>query len=203
MAKKISTRPVKDSDIDLTAEKLPKELKDKLLKLPPRARKYAEFRAKGLSQALAAEKAGSKANPKTGALSRVGYSFEQLDGIKEYIVWLEQRRAQASVIDDIEIVDKLREIYTEAFSNGKFGDAVKAVELMGHMIGAFSMGKGTGTSKAIKDAAESMKHGVKSTFGGSVVDKYSSFKDDYEDETPEEKIKRLQGMLQQAKVVVK
>ncbi len=127
----------KDTTVDITSEKMPELLKTKLESLTPFARRYAEYRAKGLKQPDSAEKAGSQAEGRA-SLGRVGWNTEQLDGVKEYILWLEHKRARAAVIDDLEIVDKLREVVDMAMEAGKFADANKALEHLGNMIGAFA-----------------------------------------------------------------
>tara|TARA_R110000851_G_scaffold10031_1_gene36684 strand:+ start:351 stop:866 length:516 start_codon:yes stop_codon:yes gene_type:complete len=124
----------------LISSKLPEDLQIKLEKLTPFAIKYAEYKAKGLKQWEAAEKAGSEAEGKANK-GRVGYNTEQQDGVKEYILYLQQERAKASVIDDIEVAEKLRRVYDEAMELGKLTDANKAAQLLGDMIGAFDKSK--------------------------------------------------------------
>ena len=140
------TKPIKT---DITRKRMPDDLVAKLDKLSPLARKYCEFRAKGLSQADSAEKAGSKAKGRA-ALGRVGWNTEQQLGVKEYVLWLEHQRARASVIDDVEIAEKFRRVYDEAMLNNKFQDANKALEHLGNMVGAFA-NKGNTENQNNKD----------------------------------------------------
>lgn len=131
--------------------KLSEELQAKVDNMTPFQRKYCEYRAKGLKQPDAAEKAGSDAKDR-GTLGRVGYNTEQMAGVKEYIQFLQESRARSAVVDNLELIEKLRKVYEEAMSAGKFADANKAVELLGNMIGAFkpqvqsSEGAATGSS---------------------------------------------------------
>lgn len=175
-------------DVDITSEKMPKELKIKLEKLPPFARRYAEYRAKGLKQADASEKAGSNASTRA-SLSRVGWNTEQLDGVKEYILWLEHKRAKASVIDDLELIDMFRDVYKEAMENGKYADANKAAEHLGNMVNAFGKIK-TKEEETSKGEAKKTKNNTK------------AFTEDREEETIEEKVARLQRLIQQDKKIV-
>jgi len=175
----------KNKDIDITSEKMPEELKTKLESLTPFARRYAEYRAKGLKQADASEKAGSTANGRA-ALGRVGWNTEQLDGVKEYILWLEHKRAKAAVIDDLEIVDGLREVARLAILDGKYTDANKAYEHLGNMIGAF----------AYKNAPkEEQEKGIR----GKQKNNTEAFTQDQHDLELGERAKKLQNMLEQAK----
>ena len=173
--------------IDVTSDKMPDELKTKLENLTPFARKYAEYRAKGLKQADAAQKAGSQATTRN-SLTRVGYNAEQLDGVKEYILWLEHKRAKAAVLDDLELIDKARDIYDQAMAAEKYGDANKALETLCKIAGVFD-------HSPIKETEKKDKNKKKNNTG--------AFKEDIEHESPEERIIRLQKLLQQSKTVVK
>jgi len=117
-------------------------------------RTYCEYRSKGLSQATSSEKAGSNGKDKN-ALACVGYAIEQLDGVKEYISHLQQERAKVFPIDELEIVAKLRDVYTECMRNEDYKEANKALELMGAIIGLFGknkiMVKSDTSSEAFKD----------------------------------------------------
>lgn len=169
--------------VDITAEKMPDALRNKLSNMTSFARKYAEYRAKGLKQADAAQKAGSVANGRQG-LSKVGWNTEQQDGVKEYILWLEHKRAKASVIDNLELVQKLRDVYDEAMSAGKYNDANKAIELLGNMIGAFSKEKQKGIEKEEYLPQEKKK----------IKNNTNVFLEETENEGIEERIKRLTSL---------
>src|ERR1035437_10788315 len=120
---------------------LPEDLKVQLENFTPFQRTYAEYRAKGLKQSEAAHRAGSNASDKT-ARGRVGYQCEQLPGIKEYIFWLQQQRAKVAMIDQTEIIDKLRHVYDGAMLDCKYKDANTSVELLGKLIGLFVSNRG-------------------------------------------------------------
>jgi hypothetical protein len=102
----------------------------------PFQKKYCEYRSKGLSQSNAAQKAGSEAQGKNN-LGRVGFNVEAAPGHREYIAHLQQTRAKVAMIDNIELIDKLRNVYDGAMTNEKFKDALGSIELMGKMIGLF------------------------------------------------------------------
>lgn len=170
---------------------MPDELRFKLEKLQPMARTYAEYRAKGLKQWEAAEKAGSKASDKE-SLGRVGWYLENLDGIKDYILWLEEQRVSAAMIDDIEVINGLRRVVDDAMKDKKYSDANKALELLGIMAGL--LGKNT---KSVETATD-----VK----GKPKNNTSAFKEDQEpseQDSKDERIKKLHKLLQDSKTVVK
>lgn len=175
-----------DKQVDVTSEKMPEELKTKLENLSPFSRRYAEYRAKGLKQADAAEKAGSNANGR-GALGRVGWNTEQLDGVKEYILWLEHKRAKAAVIDDLELVDNFREVYRMAMADGKYSEANKALEHLGNMIGAFAF---KNTQK--EDEREQRKDNI-------AKNNTSAFTQDLDEHELGERASKLQKLMEQVK----
>ena len=124
--------------------KLPDNLQNIYDNMNPLQKKYCEYRSKGLSQSNAALKAGSEAQGKNN-LSRVGYGIEQMPGHKDYITHLQQARATVAMIDNIELIDKLRTVYDAAMTNDKFKEALGSIELMGKLIGLF--GSAVGGSK--------------------------------------------------------
>src|SRR5687768_14798140 len=109
---------------------MPEDLRHKVEGMTAFQRSYCEYRARGLSQSVSASKAGSNAADKE-ARSRVGYQIEQLDGAKDYIVWLQQQRAKTAVIDHIEVIDMLRKVYDAAFVDKKFKEANVSAHLIG------------------------------------------------------------------------
>lgn len=115
---------------------MPVDLAQKVANFTPLQKRYAECRSRGMKQADAAQKAGSKASDRA-ALGRVGYGFEQLEGMKEYISYLYEKRAASSVLDEIELIEKLRAVIETGMDNGNLNACNKAIELMGLMIGAF------------------------------------------------------------------
>lgn len=191
--KKISSSVLKDGyepKVDITSEKMPEELQTKLELLTPFARRYAELRATTLKQADAAKKAGSQASTRQ-SLTRVGYNTEQLDGVKEYIMWLEYKRAKASAVDEIEIVQMIRDTYKSAMMDGKYNDANKAAELLGNMIGAFA------NKNASKDTAVNEGKNLSATKNNT-----TAFKEDNADIEEDDRVAKLTKMLQDAKHVV-
>ena len=180
-----------EPSIDITSEKMPEELQTKLENLSPFTRRYAELRASGLKQADAAKKAGSEASTR-GSLTRVGYNTEQHDGVKEYILWLEYKRAKASVVDEIEIVQMIRDSYKQAMLDGKYNDANKAAELLGNMIGAFA------NKNATKETALNEGKNI-----NSIKNNTKAFKEDNASLEEEDRVAKLQKMLQDAKTIVR
>lgn len=113
------------------------ELEAKVGMFSPFQRSYCEYRARGLSQSLAAAKAGSTAEDKQSR-GRVGYQIEQIDGAKDYIAFLQAKRAETAVIDDITVINMLKKVFDAAFDNNKFKDANVSAQLIGMAIGLFN-----------------------------------------------------------------
>jgi len=166
-------------DFSNPVKKMPDELRRKVELLNPMQKKYCEYRAKGLKQYEAAEKAGSKATTKE-AMGRVGYNIEMKDGAKEYIEWLIALRAEQACVDEVEIIEKLRRVYDEAIDNGKYAEANKAAQLLGDMIGAFDT-KGANLAGAAGTKDKSTKNNV------------GAFKD--VDDSPEDRVKKLSTLI--------
>lgn len=117
---------------------MPDVLKAKVDNFTPLQRRYAEHRAKGLTQAQAIRNAGSIADPKN--MASLGYQIEQMDGVKEYILFMQNEKSKICPVDELELIAMLRTIYTLALDKGLLKDANKTVELMGNMIGHFGKG---------------------------------------------------------------
>ena len=169
--------------------KLPEELQIIVENLSPFQRKYCEYRAKGLVQSLAAEKAGSIGKDRT-AKGRIGYQVEALPGVKDYILWLQQERAKVAMIDDVEIIDKLRKVYEEAMSDSKYSAANDAVRLMGMLIGKFY---------AKAPQTDTLKVEQELTTNNNT----NAFQEDTEDNTPNEVDQRLEKLQQMIKDINK
>lgn len=136
---------------------------------------YCEYRSKGLTQALSAEKAGSEGKDRT-ALSNIGCSVERLPGVREYVEYLRQERAKIIPIDEVEIITKLRDVYTDAMSSGSLAQANKALELMGTIIGIFGATKAT--TKKVDTASDAFKdEGVENTTNDRIAKLQSMMKD--------------------------
>lgn len=162
--------------------KLPDNLQVIVENMTPFQRKYCEYRAKGLKQAAAAAKAGSSSEDKTN-LGRVGYQVEQMVGYKDYILWLQQERAKVAMIDEIEIIDKLRRIYDQAMTIDKLKEANTSVELMGNLIGLFGA---KGIPMTTKEAE--IENGTANNTG--------AFKDEgLEENETNERLAKLQQMM--------
>ena len=163
--------------------KMPMDLQNLYDNMSTFQKKYCEYRAKGLTQGDAAKRAGSNA---TGtSLNRVGYNTEQEEGSKALISWHLEQRAKTVLLDDIEILDKLREVYKEALEANKFSDANKAIELMGTMIGIF------GNTKAARGSDAHQKN-QKSTKNNT-----SAFREEDADNETEDRIKKLREMMKE------
>ncbi len=166
---------------------LPDHIENLVSQFSPSQKLFCEFRARGLTLAAAAEKAGSTA--KKDNLRVQGHQWENLPGSKEYIEYPKQMQAQAALIDGVELIQKLRRVFDAAMAENAFKDANKAVELLGNMIGAF--GKGTVAAGVPDQAAAASKMDL------------SDFKEDDEEASPEEKNKRLQNLIDIAQISAK
>ena len=162
---------------------MPPDLEVQVANFSPFTVTYCEYRAKGLKQAEAAQRAGSTATDRA-CRGRVGYQTEQLPGVKDYIFWLQQQRAKVAMIDQVEIIDKLRNVYMEAMKLDKLKEANTAVELMGKMIGLFGA------------SASSIKHGEVAK-----ADTTEAFKD--EDDGNNETMARMEKLQQMLKDINK
>ncbi len=165
--------------------RLPAELKKEYENWSPFQRKYAEFRARGLSMAKAAELAGSTAAT-SDARSRVGYQIERLPKMKEYIGFIQAARARSATVDEAEIVHKLRAVFQQALDTNKLSDANKSLELLGNMLGLFD--KETRVTKKQQDSvtnAKATKNNVK------------AFKDeeDMDDNSSKTRINKIESLL--------
>jgi hypothetical protein len=133
---------------------MPEHLRAIVQNMTPMQRAYAEWRAKGLTQGEAAARAGSQASDRA-ALGRVGYQLENVPGVKELIVFIQTERGSASAIDDLAIVEMLKDVYAAAMDAEKYKEAVSAVELMGKTIGLFS--KTVGKAAITEDNSSTAK----------------------------------------------
>jgi hypothetical protein len=134
----------------MTNINVPEHIKIKIEQFTPFQRAYCEWRARNMSQANAAQKAGSSATDKA-SLARVGFQVEQADGAREYIDWLKDKRTSTSVIDGIEVISMLQKVYDEAMKSDKtLKEANKAAELIGEAIGLFGKQGGLVTESTKK-----------------------------------------------------
>lgn len=146
-------------------------------------KRYCEYRARGHKQADASKKAGSSASDR-GALGRVGWNTEQVEGVKEYIDFLIKEFAQDACVSPTEIINKLRAVYDEAMMNGKYAEANKATELMGNMINVFDKHKGAGSARD-GEKGSSNSSGPKNNVGAFI---------DPHDRTAKEKLRELTSL---------
>lgn len=171
--------------------KMPAELRTHVDNLPPFVRIYCEYRAKGLKQPDSAERAGSKAKGRAN-LGKVGWQAEQAKGAKDYITWLQNQRAEASVIDSIELIQKIRDTYEDAMMNGKHKDALTALKLLGDMIGAFDAETRIGTSQNDKDKLIEASGDVNKV----IKNKVGAFTEDNDEEDTKKRVEKLAEMAE-------
>lgn len=158
----------------------PDYIENIISQLTPSQKLFCEYRSRGLTLAAAAKKAGSTA--KEDNLRVQGHQWENLPGAQDYIDYLKQLHAQASLIDAAEVITKLRKVFDEAMADGKWKDANKAAELLGLMIGAFGKNGAVGlVSEEVRDT--------------SIKENTSAFKEEDEDDTEDDKKRKLQALI--------
>jgi phage terminase small subunit len=163
----------------MSKKTMSEELAASVANMSTMQRTYAEWRAKGMTQAEAASKAGSKAEGRA-SLSRVGFQLETSPGVKEYIEHLHSERSGAEVIDSIEVINMFMKIYEESMKQDKLKEATKAAELIGAGIGMF---KNTPAGKiSTQDSATQSKVEI------------AAFRED-DEISSEEKVIKLQELL--------
>ncbi len=126
--------------------KMPDDMQNVYDNLNGFQRTYCEYRSKGMSMALAAEKAGSGAKDRI-SMQSVGASIERIPGVKDLVAYFQAERAKVVPIDEVELIAKLRKVYEEAMDEKNFGQCNKSIELMGTMIGVFNGKEKTGPKK--------------------------------------------------------
>lgn len=178
----LSTKAVTQVDAiyHTKVKQMPQELKNIVEGFTPMQKRYAEYRSKGMRQADAAKKAGSSVTDR-GALGRTGYNWEQIEGMKEYIGFLYQKRAEAATLDEIEILEGLRKTLDRAMELDRMDWANKTLELMGSMIGAFE-----------KQVPKAAKGGKMTTDNKNGTD---AFKDEGEEVGKDQRVKDIQSLL--------
>lgn len=128
------------------------ELRSQVENMTKFQRTYCEYRARGATQAESAKRAGSTTTDRK-AQTRVGYNLENTTaGAKEYIAYLQMKRAEAAIVTETEVIDMLRENYRRAQADGKYAEANKAAELLGSYIQMFSKGKEVQTAKELEQS---------------------------------------------------
>lgn len=139
--------------------------------MSPTQRRYAEYRARGLSQPDAALKAGSKGQTRD-ILGRVGYNMEaSVKGLPEYIIYLQKKVADAAMLTTAEIIENLRDVYKMAMRDGKYAEANKAMELLGNHLNMYKQQGRQQTTEAMEEISGRVTKNNVSPFkeeGGSV-----------------------------------
>lgn len=165
-------------------EKIPDTLAVKVENLTAFQRAYCEYRAKGLGRSLAVEKAGSKSTDKVGR-SRIGYQLEKVDGVREYIEWLAQQRAQVKTLDEVGVVDLIKRVYDDAMREGKYKEANTAVGMLAEIVGL--IGKNA-SPKAIAKRNEEQER------QDSMTEAFQ------EDQDPSERVERLNLLIKDLEI---
>ena len=153
---------------------MPQELEAMVENLTGFQRKYCEFRSKGMTQSLSAQKAGSEVKD-SASRGRVGYQIEQMPGVKEYIHFLQEQRSKVVGVDELEIIQKIRAVYEAAMASDCYKEANVSAKLLGETIGLFGKADGRSVNRHSKPQ--------------------DAFEEDNEGVETEDRIKRLQGMM--------
>ena len=160
------------------------ELKAKVVNLTPFQKNYCEFRSKGFSQAISAQKAGSNAKD-TANLGRTGFQVETMDGVKDYIIYLKAMRAQVSIIDHTEVIKMIKQVYDKSMDMDKFKEANDAAKLLGQALGLFDTKNNGNATKTATLPSEITKNNT------------DAFREegDVDDNQTSERIEALQKMI--------
>lgn len=123
-----------DEKVNQSLEPMSEELTAHVKNYTPVERAFAMYRAKGLTLSEACQKAGSKTKDVTNR-TKQGYLMQRKKGMKEYITYLSMKKTIIGVVTQDELVENARHVITKALEDGKYGDAAKAIELLGVLSG--------------------------------------------------------------------
>jgi hypothetical protein len=143
--------------------------------VPEAERKLTDFQRKlvhnvvykGMDRATACKAAGSSITDRV-QLQRLAWETLRKPHVNVYMTYLMEKKNELAGVDKVEVIEGLRDILTLCTTDGKYREALKALELLGSAIGLF---KTVSQSTSIK----------KEKKGSSLVD-------DGEDEGSEEAV---------------
>jgi hypothetical protein len=160
-----------------TTKRMPDPRKREFVNWSPFYRKYAEFRSRGMTMDKSAELAGSKAKD-NNSRTRVGYNIEKKPQMKQYIAWLQIQRAKSIIVDEAEVINKIRAIYNASMLKEDYKAANKAAEMLANVIGMFD--KQTQSLK--KELSNKDNNGNNNEQELGIKNNVNAFKPDDEDE---------------------
>lgn len=70
--------------------------------------------------------------------------------VQKAVQMLQQKRIEVMALDQTEVLQKLRDVYTGAMQDRKYSDANKAAELLGQALGMFNKGVNVKSDKRLK-----------------------------------------------------
>jgi len=168
---------------------LPEDLERKTDQFTRLQKNYCQFRSKGFTMAVAAQKAGSSAKDRA-SLSRLGYGIEQIEGAKEYIEFLKGQRSTMASIDENDLMTLLKDVYERSMKDKNYREANKSAELMAKCLGLLS-----------KEVINLQKRGETDEVAEGTVENITPFKEDEGEETTKERtverMERLQHMMKE------
>lgn len=109
------------------------ELYEILAQLSPFEQRFIEAYPKASSGAEAARMAGSIAKRP----EQVANNTLRKKEVMRAIALMRARRIEASGLDEVEVIEKIRSVFTQALAHKKYQDANKAAELLGAHLGMF------------------------------------------------------------------
>lgn len=163
----------------MATHEMPSDLKAAMRKMTQLQINYAYFRARGFSQVESLRKAGSESKSR-GNLTKMAYNMEKNENIKYLINYLQLQSAVKQFVDEDELISMTRNVFNEAFNEGKYAAANKSIEILAKMAGLLDGNKNP------REEITPQK----------TKNKIDSFKDDIDsEEDSKEKMRRLKRIL--------
>lgn len=171
---------------------MPEDLAMKVDNFTNLQRAYCRFRAKNLTMASSAAKAGSSGKD-SASLSKVGYQIEQVDGAKEYIEYLKSIRSNMGSLDEQDLMTMLKDVYDQSIHDGNYREANNAAKTMAQCLGMLTREANVAVKqvKAVDTSKQAIKEDV------------DAFKDEDEEDATNvsnqmnERLAKLQGMIRE------
>ena len=138
---------------------MPEDLAAKVDNFTNLQRAYCRFRAKNLTMAASASKAGSKGKD-SSSLSKVGYQIEQMDGTKDYIEHLKSIRTTSTSLDEQDMMTMLKDVYDQSIADGNFREANVAAKTMAQCMGMLTREANVAVKQSVNKDSLKVKEDV-------------------------------------------
>jgi len=119
---------------------------------------------KAMDRATACKAAGSQVQDRV-ILQQLAWQTLRKPHVNVYFTYLTEKKNELAGVDKIEVIEGLRDILELCVNDGKYREALKALELMGSAIGLFknvshSVSKKPDKSSAIIDSGDNEEGGA-------------------------------------------